>query len=64
MEQIEQKEGQSFNWNEQIYNIVRDVLLRWHIICMFGVIVAIAADLFLTFRIIKLFEGLPKFLRV
>ena len=48
MEQMEQNEGQSFNWNEQIYNIVHDVLLRWHIICLFGVIVAIAADLFLT----------------
>ena len=45
---MEQNEGQSFNWNEQIYNIVHDVLLRWHIICLFGVIVAIAADLFLT----------------
>ena len=46
---MEQNEGQSFNWNEQIYNIVHDVLQRWHIICLFGVIVAIAADLFLTF---------------
>ena len=44
-----QNEGQSFNWNDQIYNIVRDVLQRWHIICLFGVIIAIAADVFLTF---------------
>ena len=45
---MEQNEGQSFNWNEQIYYIVHDVLQRWHIICLYGVIVAIAADLFLT----------------
>ena len=49
MEQMEQNEGQHFSWNDQIYNIVHDVLLRWHIICLFGVIIAIAADLFLTF---------------
>ena len=45
---MERNEGQSFNWNEQVYNIVHDVLLRWHTICLFGVIIAIAADLFLT----------------
>ena len=46
---MEQNSGQGINWNEQIYNIVHDVLLRWHMICLFGVIFAIAADLFLTF---------------
>ena len=45
---MERNEGQSFNWNEQVYNIVHDVLLRWHTIFLFGVIIAIAADLFLT----------------
>ena len=45
---MEQNSGQGFNWSEQIYNIVHDVLLRWHMICLFGVIFAIAADLFLT----------------
>ena len=46
---MEQNEGRSFNWSEQIYNIFHDVLMSWHNICLFAVILAIAADLFLTF---------------
>jgi capsular exopolysaccharide synthesis family protein len=49
MEQMEQNNWQEVSWNEQIYNIIHDVLKRWHVICLIGVIVAIAADLFLTF---------------
>lgn len=48
MEQMEQNNWQEVSWNEQIYNIIHDVLKRWHIICLIGVMVAIAADLFLT----------------
>ena len=48
MEQMEQNNWQEISWNEQIYNIIHDVLKCWHIICLFGVMVAIAADLFLT----------------
>ena len=46
---MEQNNQQEISWNEQLYNIVHDVLRRWHAICLFGVIVAIAADMFLTF---------------
>ena len=49
MEQMEQKGEQGLDWNEQLYNICHDVLMRWHSICLFGVIVAIVADLFFTF---------------
>ena len=48
MEQMEQNNWQEVSWNEQIYNIVHDVLRCWHVICLIGVMVAIAADLFLT----------------
>jgi capsular exopolysaccharide synthesis family protein len=48
MEEMSQNNWQEISWNEQIYNIVHDVLKRWHVICLIGVMVAIAADLFLT----------------
>lgn len=46
---MEQNNQQEINWNEQLYNIVRDVLRHWHTILLFGVVVAISADMFLTF---------------
>ncbi|MCI7179532.1 MAG: CpsD/CapB family tyrosine-protein kinase [Schaedlerella sp.] len=53
---MEKEKQQKKNWNEQLYNIIRDVLSRWHIICLTGVITAILADLFLTLTYVPMYR--------
>lgn len=45
---MEQAEKMGWDWKQQIYNIVRNVAQRWHLICLAAAVAAVAGDLVLT----------------
>lgn len=50
------KEQIGISWNEQVYNIFQDVAKNWHSVCLVSVLLAIVADLFLTFTYVPMYR--------
>ena len=44
---MEKKETGSQDWKQQVYNIVRSVALRWHLICLAAAAAAAILQIFL-----------------
>lgn len=52
-----QEEQSSFVWKNLIYNTISDVLQKWQIILLVGVVCAICYDAFVSFRYVPMYRS-------